>query len=90
MEKTLPKAMVFSLVFFNGFGAVWDLFWEGFGALLASLGSLLAMFLMSVCQSLAKKGSRRVSGWIWAHFHDFYRLLELVFRVFGWLQGWKK
>jgi hypothetical protein len=34
-------------------GAVWDLFWEGFGALLASLGSLLAMFLMSVCQFLA-------------------------------------
>ena len=31
---------------------VWGLFWEGFGALLASLGSLVQHFLMSVIDSV--------------------------------------
>ena len=53
---------------------VWALLWEGFGALLSSLGSLLAMFLMCVCQSLSRVPEALGSG---------FELILMFFRSFG-------
>ena len=68
MEKTVPKAMVFSLVFFNGFGG-------GLGPILGGVrgpcGVPWVTFgdVFDVCMSISlQKGVPEALG---AHFNDF-------------------
>ena len=95
VKKTFPKTMFSSHAFFQGFWVgfrrVWEGFWEGFGGSWPVLGHFLAPFFGACIRNALQKGSWRLLGWIWLHFHGFGKVWEGLGKISeGFWRGFGK